>query len=183
MQRFLAQTFFVLIVVTRFAFGCDCPPPGPASEYLNSASVVFLGKVVFTDDDGSGTFTQQTFVRFQVEEAYKGIGPSVRQVWVDPGSYTSCYATYQVGERYLVFAYDRARPPKDTLGMSTAPRGQASTKPLPRGMDAKTPPAFYYAPECAGTRNMSDTRSDIPAEIVYLRRCKARVEKTAVQQP
>jgi hypothetical protein len=182
MRRLLPPTFFLLVVLTRVALGCDCPPPGPASEYINGASVVFLGKVVFTDDDGSGTFTQQTFVRFRVEEAYKGLGPQVHQVWIDPGSFTSCYAAYQVGERYLVFADAGARPPKDTLGMSTAPRGQSSTKPLPRGMDPKNLPAVYSAPECSGTRNMSDTGSDISAEIAYLRKYKARILKP-VQQP
>jgi hypothetical protein len=51
------------------SFGCFCGPPGPASEYVEGASIVFVGKAVFSDDDGSNKFTQKTLVRFQVEEA------------------------------------------------------------------------------------------------------------------
>jgi hypothetical protein len=59
-----------------------------------------------------GKFIQKTLVHFEVEEAFKGLGPEMHDVWVDPGSFTSCYAEYHVGERYLVFAYGGAVLPK-----------------------------------------------------------------------
>ena len=163
------------------ALGCFCGPPGPASEYVERASVVFVGKAVFSDDDGSGKFTQKTLVRFQVEESYKGLGPEVHDVWVDPGSFTSCYALYRVGDRYLVFGHDIATSPPDTLSISVAhDRRQGKAKPVPPGFDQKNPPKVYWAPECAGTRRIT-TQTD--NEINYLRKYKKLALEKATVQP
>ena len=66
--------------------------------------MVFLGKVVFTNHDPSvGVMQgQDTLVRFEVEEIFKGLKAGTRYAWVDPGSF-SCYFVYAVGERWLVF--------------------------------------------------------------------------------
>jgi hypothetical protein len=152
--------------------------PGPASDYVEGASVVFVGKAVFNDDDGSRKFAQKTLVRFEVEEAYKGLGQQLHEAWVDPGSFTSCYATYRVGDRYLVFGYDEATSPRDTLSVSVA-RGQSNTKPVPPGFDLKNPPKVYWAPECAGTRHVTP---EADKDITYLRKYKEQArEETAVQ--
>jgi len=181
-RPFLPACFFLVIVVAP-AFACWCGPPGPASQYVGNASAVFIGVVAFTDDDGSGKFTQKTFVRFTVEESYKGLGPDDRDVWVDPDSFTSCYATYRVGERYLVFAYKDARAPQDTLGISVVRPPQSSTKPLPPGMDPKNLPTVYFAPECSGTRRIAlPTKNDVSPDIAYLRKYKTETEKAAARK-
>jgi hypothetical protein len=114
------------------------------------ADVIFLGKVTFTNDDGSGRFTQSTLVRFDVQESFKGVASSVRQIWVDPGSFTSCYENYEAGQRYLIFAY-RSQALNDSATMSIH-NGQGKNKPLPEDFDRSKPPTVYYAPECAGSR-------------------------------
>jgi hypothetical protein len=63
-----------------------------------------VGKVVFSNDDGSGTFVRKTLVHFDVEEILKGLDPALVMRWIDPGSLTSSYAEYRRGGRYLVFA-------------------------------------------------------------------------------
>lgn len=138
---------------------------------------VFVGKVVFTDDDGSGKFTQHTLVHFEVEESFKGLKSDVHDVWIDPGSCTSCYAEYKFGERYLAFAYGGSLLPKDSSAMSASSNG-CKVKPLPAAFDLKNPPKVYSAPECSGTRQIvRETESAVAKEIGWLRNYKARAEK------
>jgi len=90
-------------------------------------------------------------VRFEVEEVFRGIPPGTKQVWVDPVSFTSCYAEYRLGERYLLVAQNTGQVPGDSAAM-TIVRGKAKRKPLPPGIDPARPPVIYWAPECSGSR-------------------------------
>jgi hypothetical protein len=181
MKRLCVGLLLFLSAGVVRAFGCSCGPPGPASEYVERASVVLMGKVVFDDDNGSGKFTQKTLVRFQVEESYKGLGPEVHDVWVDPGSFTSCYALYRVGDRYLVFGYDVGTSPPDTMSISVAhDTGQSKGKPVPPGFDPKNPPKVYWAPECAGTRTITAQTDN---EVNYLRKYKKLALEKATVAP
>jgi hypothetical protein len=176
MQRVLNGYLSLFLICGGSSFACWCGPAGPASSYVKGASIVFVGKVVFNDDDRSGKFNQKTLVRFEVEEAYKGLKSEDRDVWVDPGSFTSCYATYYVGERYLVFAYRAGLPPPDTASITVVPENkQSTTKPAPPGFDPKNPPRVYLAPECSGSRQItSRTNESVAHELEYLRGYKTR---------
>ena len=157
-------------------FACECGPAGPASQYVKQASLVFVGKVVFTNDDGSGQFIQHTLVHFEVEESFKGLDASVHDVWIDPGSWSSCYCEYKVGERYLVFAYGGSELPKDTAAMSTA-NGGCRTKTLPAGIDPKNPPKVYSAAECSGTSGIvAESEAAVAREVKWLRKNKAQAK-------
>lgn len=135
-----------------------------------SAHVVFRGTVDFNNDDGSGTFVQQTFIRFQVSEIFKGLPAGTKHVWIDPGSFTSCYAEYQLREQYLIFASVTSVIPANMAAMTIA-RGLKSSKPLPKELGAANPPAVYLAPECMGTR---DTHyPDFDNDLASLRRYAA----------
>jgi hypothetical protein len=146
----LLRTIAALVLFNSAAFACSCRWSDDVHRYLKAANVVFVGKVVFSNDHGSGTFVQRTLVHFDVEETLKGLDPAVRDAWIDPGSLTSCYAEYPRGGRYLVFAYNGASMPVGTAAMTVAdPRGK--TKPIPPGIDPAHPPIMYIAPECSGT--------------------------------
>lgn len=163
-----------MLVANCPAIACECGRAGPACAYVGRAKAVFVGKVEFTDDDGSGTYLQKTMVRFEVEDSFKGLASDVRYVWIDPGSFTSCYAEYHVGERYLVFAYGGGIMPPDTAAMSIGASGQPKKKPLPPGIDPKNPPMVYSSPECSGTRQITqETERFVFPEIEYLRKYKA----------
>jgi len=172
----ISQRFAVALCLPVAVVACECGPPGHASKYVKYASVVFVGKVVYTNDDGSGQFTQRTLVHFEVEEAYKGLASGVRDVWIDPGSCTSCYAGYQVGQRYLVFGYGGGQLPRDTAAMSTS--GSCKSKPLPHEIDPDHLPIVYGAPECSGTREITpETEHSVTPELRYLRKLRVRLER------
>jgi len=178
MWRPLLPLILVSFLSQPGSFACECGPPGHASRYAAQASAIFVGKVVFTDDDGSGQFIQHTLVRFEVEESFKGLPPDAHDVWIDPGSCTSCYAEYKVGERYLVFAYGGTVIPKDSAAMSAANR-VCRVKPLPQGIDVQNPPKKYYAPECSGTREIVvKTETEVTREINWLRQHKEKARKS-----
>jgi hypothetical protein len=174
MQRLPVAIVSLLLFCQNIASACECGPPAAACAYVNRAGVVFVGKVVFSNDDQSGTFVQQTLVRFEVEDSFKGLPSGTRDVWIDPGSFTSCYAEYHVGERWLIFAYNGFRMPADTAAVSVVP-GQ-NVKPLPPGIDPNKPPTVYSAPECSGSRLITpETQASVDADFQYLRRFKAGI--------
>jgi hypothetical protein len=181
MRAFLLAILSISLAVSRPILGCECGRAGPACAYVNAANAIFVGTVVFTDDDGSGRFAQETHVHFKVEEAFKGLAPGVQDVWVDPGSFTSCYADYHIGERLLVFGYRAGTMPVDTAAMTVTPKKGVKTKPLPPGIDPRHPPVVYSAPECSGTRGITPESEKLVApEIEYLRRFKTGTSRPFV---
>lgn len=149
----VARRLLILILMAAVAppaWPCSCRAPKPACAYIG-ADAIFLGRVSYTNDDGSGTFVQATLVRFDVEEIFKGIPAGTKQVWVDPGSFTSCYEDYHLGERYLIVAHRQGMLPRDSAAMTVA-HGKLNGKPLPPGIDPAHPPVIYSAPECSGSR-------------------------------
>jgi hypothetical protein len=157
---------------------CECRLD-PACSYVGRSDVIFLGKVAYSNDNGYGTFAQATLIRFEVEEAFKGLAPDVREVWVDPGSFTSCYATYPVGKRYLVFASSKLD--FHNLVIMTVVNGPRGLKPPPPGFDPSHPPAVYLANECSGTREVSaNTEYFAAGDLAFLRAWKQGKSVTRV---
>jgi Carboxypeptidase regulatory-like domain len=141
--------FLLVLLAASPSFPCDCGAPSPACAYIAHAAVVFVGTPVYTNEDHSGTFNQQTLYRFHVEEIFKGLPEGTTEVWVDPGSFTSCYAEYELGLKLLVFASKGQFSFSDSTAM-TVVTPRRNSKPLPPGFNPKMP--VYYAPECNGTR-------------------------------
>jgi hypothetical protein len=170
----IAITLLCALSFSFKSFSCECGAPGPACAYISAAPVVFVGTPIFSNDDGSGTFRQQTLYKFTVDEIFKGLPEGTKAVWVDPGSYTSCYAEYKLGVKLLVFASAGRFVPADTAAMTTAaPSGKK--KPLPPGFDPEM--AVYYVPECTGTRE-ADFAGD---DIAWLRSWKKGDTRTRIQ--
>ncbi|MGA2273476.1 MAG: carboxypeptidase-like regulatory domain-containing protein [Bryobacteraceae bacterium] len=147
---------------------------------MSRAAVVFIGTVAFTDHDPSMGFRQRTFVKFDVEEGFKGVSSGVREIWIDPGSFTSCYADYNFGQRLLVFGYGGRAMSADASTMSVVP-GQAKQKPLPQEIVQKTPPVVYYAPECSGTHLLEVRDPGAVSDVEYLRQYKAGTATPSVR--
>lgn len=167
--------FGALAVLSRAAVACDCHAY-PVCFYVSHADIIFLGKVTYSNDNGLGTFVQATLVRFEVEEVFKGQPTNPHEVWIDPGSFTSCYAEYQVGKRYLVFAssnWDFTH-----IIATTIIKGPGPPKPLPPGFDRDHPPTVYLAPECTGTREVPE-QVDL-GDLAFLRSWKAGKTVTRV---
>jgi hypothetical protein len=162
MFRFAVVLIAGIIVFPHPAFSCSCSPEaeGPACSLVGSRDVIFNGRVLYSNDDGSGRFSQGTLVRFAVEEVFKGLPAGTAEAWIDPGSYTSCYAVYKVGERYLVFASKSPRGASASLAAMTGDRARQQ-KPVPPGFDIRYPPAIYLSAECHGSRLAGFAADDI----------------------
>jgi len=146
---------------------CDCVA-SPACFHVTWADVIFIGKVTYSNHYESGGWAQRTLIRFEVEETFKGLSTNDHEVWIDPGSFTSCYAEYPIGHRYLVFASSRWGF-FNTAIMSIY-KGPLGLKPPPPGFDLSHPPKVYFAPECSGTQELSGRPDDIVAsDLAYLR--------------
>ena len=169
MRPLLFGTLLFCFVHLHSTFGCDCGPR-PVAQHVEHASIVFVGRVVFTDEDGTGSVQQQTLVHFQIEESFKGLASEIHDVWVDPGSFTECYYKYSMGTRYIVFAYESTWP---RIGTNAGP-----SKPLPAAIDRNDPPHVYWAPECSGTEAItSKTKRAVSQDIVYLRKHKKELQE------
>lgn len=95
---------FVLLMIGRTAYGCDCVPPDFKEAY-NRSNAAFIGEVISIDDQS---------IKIKVERAWKGVSaseiiiPKVRTLQKDGWTYTitwsSCDFPFQKGKRYLVYA-------------------------------------------------------------------------------
>jgi hypothetical protein len=128
---------------------------------------------VYTNEAPRKGFVQETRVKFRVGEVFKGLPEATQEVWIDPGSYTSCYASYELGTEFLVFAYSRQSGSTDSPATTEVEPGPPE-KPLPPGFNANTP--VYLAPECSGTRPVSFAQEDIQ----WLRRWRAGRTHTSI---
>jgi hypothetical protein len=155
------------------ALGCSCRAPDPSCAYVERASAVFVGTPVYTNDDPKKGFVQGTLYKFEVREVFKGLPEETREVWIDPGSYTSCYANYELGRELLVFAYRLEVTRNDSAAMTVAEHSPEE-KPPPPGFDPNTP--VYLAPECSGTRDAASAREDIE----WLREWRAGRTRTRI---
>jgi hypothetical protein len=149
-MRRVSAVFLAALSFCFPAMSCECDQGAIECSYA-AAQIVFRGRVDYDNDNGSGSFIQKTLIRFKVSEILKGLPSNNDHVWVDPGSFTSCYAEYGWGKEYLVFAYRGAAMPAETAAMTVAEPGP-SRKKLPPEFASENPPPIYFAPECTGTR-------------------------------
>ena len=65
--------------------------------------VIFRGRVIDHNHDPAAGFEQMTLYRFEVLEAFKGIPPGKKGVFIDPASMSSCYTQFVLDRDYLVY--------------------------------------------------------------------------------
>jgi hypothetical protein len=153
MLRFIA----VLLGGSSLSLGCSCEPPTPICSRIERIGVFFLGEVISSNDDGTGTFAQLTLERFKVIEIFKGLADGTKEVWVDPGSMTSCYSPHQTGKRYLMAGLAITAAP-DVANRSVNYRGER--KPLPNGFDPATS-KIVHSSECLRSSLAANSEGDI----------------------
>jgi hypothetical protein len=100
--------------------------------------------------------------------------PGVHQIWVDPGSFTSCYGVYRFANRYLIFGTLLPAFPQTTTVMTILPGSSGKTKPLPPDFNPAAPPPIYYSPERAGSRS-ADSSPGFEQDLAMLRAYRAGV--------
>ena len=79
------------LLLCQALWPCTCGPDSwaPACESYYSAGAVFLGTVLDHNDDGSGKFTQRTEYLVRVDERFRGVNSTQKEVFVDPGSWAT----------------------------------------------------------------------------------------------
>src|SRR5689334_16423773 len=120
MRSIVGRSLLALTVGAASLWPCDCGLL-PVCAY-RGADIIFLGRVTFTNHDFSVGLNQATLVRFEVEESFRGVAAGVHQIWVDPGSFTSCYEVYRLENRYLIFGSRLPAFPEQTAAMTVSPR-------------------------------------------------------------
>ena len=92
-------TFF-LVVVSFFAFACECPPIEPASKKIcEQYDVIFYGKVdsiIPCGTEGIGT------AYFSIISLYKG--SAEQHVSVDYDCTSSCMMSFAKGEEWIIYS-------------------------------------------------------------------------------
>ncbi len=105
----------VLLLFASPALACSCGGPESPCRVFEEIDVAFVGKVEKEDfREGTAYFT------FSVREILKGVPPLAVKVWTTTGG-ASCGFDFQVGETYLVFAYQHE---DGELGTNTCTKTQ-----------------------------------------------------------
>jgi hypothetical protein len=110
---------------------------------------VFVGTVIDQNDNGSGRFDQPVAYLVRVDEAFRGLQEGEKEVFIDPGSFTSCLRSYEVGEQYLFYGYAADLLP--SLGARAFPARWAEKKGL----------RFVGSAQCTPTRPVKLAGEDL----------------------
>ena len=84
----------LLLLSAEAVVACECIYEPPCAR-IHETATIFIGRVTDAGRDGNGPF------RFEVEEGFKGVDSTTREVIVFPGL---CTAGYRPGWKYLVLA-------------------------------------------------------------------------------
>lgn len=163
----------MLLISSVGLWACTCGPGSwaPACESYHSAGAVFLGTVLDHNDNGSGKFTQWTAYLVRVDEAFRGLDTTQKEVFIDPGSFGSCYTHYDVGKQYLFVAGG----PASFAAMSVV-NDRAQNKPFPARWETKKDLKIYAVAGCNPTREAGKAAEDI----AWLRARERGTPKTRV---
>ncbi len=131
----------LLAVLTRAAYACECLDKRSPREEMRRSKVVFVGTVVEADVDG-----RNSSYRLRVEKSWKG---SVSEFITISTADGTCSHSFDIGERYLVYALVERNALWTNICMRTAPLRDAAKdlKVLGRGKVIKKASAGRGAPQ------------------------------------
>jgi len=111
MGSFPRNLSFVLAILSFWAspaLSCICAPKPSVRRSLSESNAVFIGRVIARHsawiESASGLGSSDYSFTFEVERLYKGALSSEVTVLTGRG-YGDCGYHFQVGEKYLVYAY------------------------------------------------------------------------------
>lgn len=114
MNRFVMALSFVILlscmslVLPSKSYACSCALQTDPIKAVEQSKAVFSGKVLAIEPkvlDINGILDHKIAVHFEVEATWKGMNETQAIVLTNLGE-PSCGYTFQLGETYLVFAYD-----------------------------------------------------------------------------
>lgn len=99
--KWILAVCFLLSTLTAQA--CSCGSRGSACEAAWRVDAVFSGKVTLI----LPAFDGDVLVRFSVIEAFRGLGPEQKTVWVSTAmSGPACGFNFDLGKQYLVYGWE-----------------------------------------------------------------------------
>jgi hypothetical protein len=111
-KQFLLGLLFLLLLLTLLInpaplFACSCAPPPPPAAALAEATAVFAGTVINIEVEDGEIFSSAdpVAVTFEVATVWKGPVQQTLLVTTARDS-ASCGYSFEVGQSYLVYAYD-----------------------------------------------------------------------------
>src|SRR5579859_956889 len=125
----MCKALVLLAASWRLVEACSCGPSMPICTRIDQSTVLFIGDILNSNDDHTGTFAQLTLERVRVVEVFKGLPEGTKEVWLNPGSGTSCYGELSVGKRYLIDGLNVGKVSPEIADQSRNYRGDL--KPLP----------------------------------------------------
>ena len=102
---------------------CSCARPASVAKAIEDADAVFAGRITKVESVGEG-YRQKKRATFAVESAWKG--PDVRQqVQVLTNRHSaSCGLGFQVGQAWVIYAYQRPEAVGGGLGSNLCTRSR-----------------------------------------------------------
>jgi hypothetical protein len=176
----VSRCIFGLTAVPALACSCGSYEPVKACEMIDRAPVIFRGRAIDTNHDPTAGFDQATLYRFSVVESFKGLPANVKEVFIDPASFTSCYRDFAFDRDYLVYT---GRALSNFAGMSIVGRHPPNSpgKQNPAAWRGLEDLRVYVVDGCNPTRavdrddpNLAYLRSRVPG-------AEAWIEGRAVQ--
>lgn len=104
----LGAAFLLLPALAAPAFACSCVAPGPPCQAYWKSQVVFAGtplSVSRIEVERDGHRFMQRLVRFQLDEAFRGVSGNSVEVVTGAGG-GDCGYNFEVGRKYLVYGYN-----------------------------------------------------------------------------
>ncbi len=149
-----------LVAAGSGLWGCSCVPGAerrPACEAFFQAQTVFVGTVIDQNDNGSRQFDQPVAYLVRVDEAFRGLQEGEKEVFIDPGSFTSCLTRFQMGEQYLFYGYGKGTAIGGRAqGLSARWAGKKEFRIFGSGQCSPTRPVKMAGEDVTWLRNRSD---------------------------
>lgn len=154
--------FFVLASIGEPILACTCVSYEPvrARERYHDSPVVFRGRVIDHNDDGSSKYAQYTLYRFEVVEAFKGIPTDRKEIFVDPGSQSSCYTTFESGKDTLFFL-SNPRDQARVRGYFAPGPAETPGKPFPAAWKGREAEPVYSTNICGPVKQVGPDDPDL----------------------
>lgn len=146
-------------VMPGLACTCSSYEPAKACAIFHTTPVIFSGRVIDHNDDKTGGFRQITLYRFKVLEIFKGLPSGTKEVFIDPGSMTSCYTTFKSDADYLV--YTGYSQPVMAVTVLKNYQPTSNTKQMPAAWKGLERVPIYDVGVCSPTRTIRGNDPDV----------------------
>jgi hypothetical protein len=170
------RAFRVLLALTTTAcapaaWACSCLiyEPTRACEIRHSATTIFKGRVLDTNATVDGGFNTWALYRFRVDEIFKGLPAETKEVFIDPGSGTSCMTAFQLGQDYLVYTAKAITTSGDYFNRvrTTAQSPEMKVPAILPAWERATNSPVFWDMLCSPTRPIENEATD--TDLAYLR--------------